>query len=141
LFTSRLTNQFRANLTWNTWLFNNSSDNFGGATPLDFKSITDAAGQPTTGVEAFTFLLSFGGTGLLVSSPAKTAQRQLNIVDSINYSLGAHAIKFGVDYRRLITPITLSHLAESGVFTSKTQVQQGIPGTASVIGNTPIPIG
>jgi hypothetical protein len=78
-------------------------DNFGGATPLSpaalFPSIVDPANA------AFSFAFPTLGIGFNLGPVSENFQRQLNIVDGLSTAIGSHALKFGIDYRRL-SPIT-----------------------------------
>ena len=105
-----------AGLTWalsltaaNDFRFNYSStdgsssfqlDNFGGAVPpssLPFPS------PFTTRNSELTFaMFSLGNNyGLLVGANADNVQQQINFVDNLSVQRGAHALKFGIDFRRL----------------------------------------
>ena len=133
-FSSRLTNEFRTNWTGNKGSLRDSLDNLGGAVPFDLTDIKDTNGQPTPGVASFILSLTFGGNGLYRLLSQKSAQSQVNVVDTVSYSLGAHSLRFGFDYRRLATPLTLAKLIEIGTFTSKTQLAAGVvPATGSQV--------
>src|SRR5262249_3446759 len=53
-------------------------------------------------------------------------------VDTLSYTLGKHALKFGIDFRQLFTPLDTIRELESIGFASKTQVQQSISGSAGL---------
>jgi hypothetical protein len=75
-------------------------DNFGGATPLTAVPYP----SPFTSQTGFLrFTVASLGTGGAVLTGASTfnQQRQFNVVDTVTMQLGAHSLKFGVDYRRL----------------------------------------
>jgi hypothetical protein len=129
LLTSALTNEFRYNYTRNQTRSEFTSDNFGGAVPININNITDSNGLVLDNFQVFLF---FGGNPQLFIASSKSTQRQANFVDTATYSLANHSLKFGVDYRRLITPYTVSNLAVSGIFNSKTVVQQGLVSSATV---------
>ena len=78
-------------------------DSFGGAVPLNtlgFPAPYDANNsQLTFGI--FSLTDGFLGQGL----SRRTTQRQINLVDNVSVQAGAHALKFGVDFRRL-SPIS-----------------------------------
>jgi hypothetical protein len=129
LFSSRSSNEFRFNYSWNNSRRLGALDNLGGAVPFALSKISDFRGNPTPGIDFFEVLLSFGGTSVLELEDLKSNQRQANIVDTLSSSFGKHLIKFGVDYRRLTTPLTFPSLADIAIFTSKTQVQQNLAAT------------
>src|SRR5262249_19003301 len=64
LFTSRLTNEFRFNFTWNDSQLPTHLDNFGGAVPFDLGGVRDVNGQATPGLDVFLVSLTFGGTSI-----------------------------------------------------------------------------
>src|SRR5208282_2188574 len=101
VFSSRLSNEFRFNYSSNQATSNIAIDAFGGSTPLDLAQL---AGQP--GSAPTVFLLPGGYYVPLTQQMQSGSQRQWNLVDAVNLSLGRHQFKFGVDYRRL-TPFTI----------------------------------
>jgi len=76
-----------------------SMDNFGGAVPLASLPLP----SPYTGQNAqFSFnILGLLHRQLLPGRSAQNLQRQINIVDTLSLAKGSHALKFGVDFRRL----------------------------------------
>ena len=100
IFTPSINNEFRFN-----WSRNNGSgafvfDDLGGAkVPAD--SVFFPTGAPE-GDSAFVFIPSVDPLAVIVAGKiADNRQRQLNFVDNISAVAGSHALKFGVDYRRL----------------------------------------
>src|SRR5574341_216676 len=116
--TSHLVNDLRLNVTWNRNTTVNSLDSFGGAVPISLGDIKDASGQPTPGLGQFRLFLNFGGGASLSLVNQDNYQRQLNIVDGLSYVTGPHRLKFGIDYRRLVSPIYSPNLFESSTFNS-----------------------
>jgi hypothetical protein len=92
------TNDLRVNV-WNTnatsaWSLNPAS----GGVPLDFSAILPAAGTTSP---AF-YGVAIGGTGAVYAGTAgESRQGQLNIVDTLAVTRGAHSIRLGLDYQRL----------------------------------------
>ncbi len=74
-------------------------DNFGGAVPLPSfpfpSSFTSENASFSFGI--FSLAQGFFAQGRL----ADNVQRQINVIDSVSIQRGAHALKFGIDYRRL----------------------------------------
>jgi hypothetical protein len=91
-------NYSRANASSNLDL-----DGFGGAVPLSSLSFpspyTNQNAQLTFGI--FSLIDGYLQAGLT----RQNIQRQINLVDNISVQVGTHALKFGVDFRRL-SPIT-----------------------------------
>ena len=97
--TSRLSNDFRLNYTWNQAVFNEDIAKFGGSTPVNLSQLT---GLGATAAPGFFFLPgTVNDNAYLFQAPGTDRQRQWNIVDTLGLSVGHHQLKFGVDYRRL----------------------------------------
>jgi hypothetical protein len=80
--------------------------------------------------------LIFGLTGgvnsfLIAGSTAESLQRQLNIVNSVSIISGAHQLKLGFDYRRLMPVVNLAPYARTAVATPS-QARSGIVSSATV---------
>jgi hypothetical protein len=74
-------------------------DSFGGAVPVTTPPFPD--GFTLNNAQFFFDILSLKNGGYETGHTAENAQRQFNIVDNISLQRGGHAIKLGVDYRRL----------------------------------------
>jgi Carboxypeptidase regulatory-like domain/TonB dependent receptor len=102
-FTSTKQNDFRANWGRITGTTSNILTNFEGAVapPTSVLFPPGSPYSPDTG-EAI-FLFTAGGNVMDVRQGTEFAniQRQLNFVDTFNWTVGAHQLKFGIDYRRL----------------------------------------
>src|SRR5208282_147935 len=95
--TNRLNNDFRLNYSSNGVTNVTTIDAFGGGTPVDLLKVAGLGAGSQAGIT-----LLIGGHFLqLLQQEQVAAQQQWNLVDTLNLSLGRHAFKFGVDYRRL----------------------------------------
>jgi TonB dependent receptor/Carboxypeptidase regulatory-like domain len=96
-------NDFRANWSRHTGTTTNVLTDFHGAVvpPTSALFQTESPYSPDHGAAIFT--LSSGDYGMEVRQGTEFAnvQRQLNFVDTFNWSAGAHQLAFGIDYRRL----------------------------------------
>src|SRR5713101_250892 len=94
---SRLSNEFRLNYSSNTTTTRLSIDSFGGGTPVDLGQLTGL------GPDSWPFLIViYGGYfAFLQQNHQLGSQKQWNVVDAVNLSVGHHQFKFGADYRRL----------------------------------------
>jgi hypothetical protein len=99
---SSVDDDFRLNFSSNHVQNSSANDSFGGASPLDLNRLTGLSGGAQTEVDLY-----FGAynTGLFAATSQAT-QRQWNLVDALSVEHGKHAIKMGVDWRRL-APILL----------------------------------
>jgi hypothetical protein len=97
VFSNRVSNEFRLNYTSNYTTSSSVLDAFGGSVPVNLAQLTGL------GPGSFpSFALEYGGYSPGLSQSVKSgAQKQWNLVDSVNLSLGRHQFKFGADYRRL----------------------------------------
>jgi len=97
VFSNRLSNEFRLNYTSNYTASSNVLDAFGGSVPVNLAQLTSLGPGSSP-----SFALEYGGYDSgLGQALSSGAQRQWNLVDSVNLSLGRHQFKFGVNYRRL----------------------------------------
>lgn len=95
-FTPALHNDLRFNFTNTDSRQDYRVDSFGGATPLDLSS------YPGIGVpDAYLrFGLDFTVSNATFFLPRHSSQNQFNWTDTVVANIGAHTLKFGVDYRR-----------------------------------------
>jgi hypothetical protein len=74
---------------------------FGGATPFDPLSLLPSFASPNDSFSQTAFLLGGQIVNLPFGKELVDTQDQINLVDTLSYSVRGHSIKFGVDYRRL----------------------------------------
>jgi Carboxypeptidase regulatory-like domain/TonB dependent receptor-like, beta-barrel len=97
---SAIANDLRFNYTWARSQSAFFQDTFMGAVPISSLpfpsgfSVDDSILSISPG-GLFPFAQMFVGTNI------KNVQKQINIVDSLSWQSGGHAMKFGVDFRRL----------------------------------------
>lgn len=117
-----IVNELRFGLTGNDYKSQRYLDNFGGATPL---KISSAPGLSDG--DWMTFFLFYGLYPYYLIEPQSNRQRQTNVVDSLTYAAGHHTLKFGVDYRRLVTSEELPPLWEITYYLSEAAVLSNSP--------------
>jgi hypothetical protein len=97
-------NDFRVNWSRNTATFTNALTNFHGAVAPP-TSVLFPPSSPFSfdRGQALVFLGSIGTGDMEVreGSLYSNVQRQLNLVDTFTWAVGAHQLRFGTDYRRL----------------------------------------
>ena len=106
IYSSRITNDLRVNFSKSKVNQTYFIDTFGGAIVPPQSSLYPSF---TNGGNGYIYI-EVNPTGSNTLSDglfSDNQQRQFNIVDSISYNVGGHALKFGVDYRRL-TPVSYS---------------------------------
>jgi hypothetical protein len=119
IFSARATNDLRFNLTANDADTSQTMSNFGGATVFPLSNIPGFA-DPTRDTFIFNFFYDIRARMYL--APAATRQRQINVVDTFSTVFGRHSLRFGVDYRRLITSESRPPLYEFAYVLSPDQI-------------------
>lgn len=102
---SPATNQFRLGYSRSFSGSTSIADSFGGAVPVDLSRIMGTslgtAGQDVD-AEPAIYIAGVGFTEL--NTPEVSArQHQWNLIDTIDITHGVHHLKFGIDYRRILT--------------------------------------
>ncbi|MDE1152025.1 MAG: TonB-dependent receptor [Micavibrio sp.] len=121
IFTPRFDSDLRFNYTSNASASNDTMDNFGGATPLT-DSYLDTVPGFSTG-KTLRMIMQFGNYYPEVQfKPFRAYQHQINVVETMNYSIGRHKLKWGVDYRRLSNYNFLTPMWEQGIYNNQSQV-------------------
>ncbi len=122
VLTPSIANELRFGVTGNDYRSNRYLDNFGGATPL---SVSLAPGLADG--DWMTFFLFYGLYPYYLLEPQSNRQRQVNVVDSFTETIGRHTLKYGVDYRRLITSEKLPPLWEVAFYYDEPSVLNNTP--------------
>ena len=99
--TPHLVNEFRFNCSKSTSNGSFALDNFEGAVPPADTVLFPSFASPQNSVFAFFGDLNPFGLKFATGRLADNWQKQINITDSLSYTIGAHQLKFGMDYRRL----------------------------------------
>ncbi len=133
-----LLNDLRVNYSQSDSRGTSTMDTFGGAVPL-----TDALVFPA-GITSATgeFSLNIPGVaGYSYFSRSRTAQKQVNVVNSLSKTTPEHSLKWGVDYRRIMPTNYHAPYSSSAVFSGLTgddgALLTGIATNAQVSNNTP----
>lgn len=103
ILSPRLSNEARFNYTKNLRALSYQLDDYGGSTPWDLSAIP---GLGDTGWLWSGYIYG-GGDVRTTMTPQDINQEQFNVTNNMTASLGRHNLKFGVDYRRLSTPLIL----------------------------------
>jgi hypothetical protein len=126
-----LVNEFRFNYSDNFGFNSLTQTNFGGATPVPRDVLIPSQYDAVTAQGAAVFFLP-GRTSSsrpLVNfvDQGITSQRQFNIIDNLSYVVGAHQLKFGVDFRRLTPKFAVNTYATEFDFDVLTDVTTSTP--------------
>jgi hypothetical protein len=121
-FTSKLTNEFRLGYSRADSLHSGTIDSYGGAAPVDLITAMAQGSHPSS--EPY-FLLSFygiGSTDLFYAQNTSNRGRQWNAVDTLSISAGRHQLKFGIDYRRIKSPLHAASPVVEALYFNPTSV-------------------
>jgi len=123
-------NDLRFNYSYSGSVQSAYLDNFGGAVPFPESLVVPPQylNGVTSGGAGFFLSGSAISGGVGVGTNTSSTQTQYNIVDGLSLVSGTHAVKLGVDYRRLQPEFAESSYHGFLYFTSVAQVQQGTPG-------------
>jgi hypothetical protein len=118
-------NELRLNYSVNVSTLRNVLNLVGGAKAFDESVLFP---KPLVGgADAATWELSLPRSDFAITSGSqgKYSQRQINLIDSVSYSIGSHQIRSGVDYRRLFPILGTPALgAYYGIF-SESELKAG----------------
>lgn len=129
VFSATVTNDLRFNMTRNAQGQVHTMDNFGGATPLDISAIP---GYDNSDQHWVDFYLQWGLRPSYALNSKRNSQVQTNITDSVSAMLGAHRLKFGVDYRRLATNQGSPQLYQFAIFNTLAELNSNAPGNVTL---------
>jgi carboxypeptidase family protein/TonB-dependent receptor-like protein len=130
-----MVNDFRANWSRSTGTDITSLDNFHGAVAPPLSVLYPPGESPANTVAHVGF--PDGSFGVGEGPVVVNAQKQLNFVDSLTRSVGAHQLKFGIDYRRL-NPTTGRSNNYSAFAISYASLQTGIADFAGAGARDPL---
>ena len=121
-----LVNDFRANYSRVSSSQTASLDNFGGAIPFTSSAVPLPSPYTPGNSQLAFYITGLGNYPNLDTGVAmRTLQRIFNLVDSLSLQKSSHALKFGVDYRRL-TPVVAPPLyTQAAVFSDLAAAQSG----------------
>jgi TonB-dependent Receptor Plug Domain. len=127
-----ISNDFRVGFARSDSRVSQKLDGFGGATPIDLAS---AVGLEAPDGAQPTIFVQIAGAGYseLSSGISGNGLRQWNAVDTLSWILGKHALKFGVDYSYINSPIRPSVLQMYPLFLSAGDVLNNAATETSVL--------
>jgi hypothetical protein len=126
------TNELRFNYTFNDSGEFELASNFGGAVPISVGIVDGPDGTPLQPIGSqLTFRTYFktGGKAEFELEGNDYSQKQFNITDTHHWTHGAHAFKFGVDWRYISTYAVPSINKEEVEFGNEEEVLKNAPGT------------
>lgn len=109
---AQMSNEFRVNYSDTRGASDFTQDSFGGGSPLPESALPF---QYVPGKSTFVLILGGNQARFNFGQNNDNFQRQFNVIDNVSLLHGAHSLKFGVDYRRLL-PIIGSPDYLMGVF-------------------------
>jgi len=132
-FGARLSNDLRVNYSKAGVNQSYFIDNFGGAIVPPNSSLYPSF---TSGPQGYIYIeVDPSGENTISDGLfSDQKQRQFNIVNNLSYALGGHALKFGVDYRRLAPTADSGTYRRNFIFPTITSLVGGVAPTASLVG-------
>ena len=100
---NRANNEFRIGYAQTESSTVQTLDGFGGATPTNLAADI-GVGSTNTASPSFGLIFGPGSSGISTTS-SNSEGRQWNVIDTFSFSLGHHLLKFGMDYRRIKSPL------------------------------------
>jgi len=119
----RIVNDLRFNYSRVNAASSESLDNFGGAVPL--ASLPLPSPYTSQNAQFALFIAGLMHGELLTGRNAQDLQRQINVVDTVSLTKGSHALKFGLDFRRLSPPFAPPLYLQQAVLGSVPAAEMG----------------
>jgi outer membrane receptor protein involved in Fe transport len=133
LISPTITNDLRFNYSRTSASGSSYLDTFGGAVPLSPLPFPSPI-TPQNGLFSFR-VISLTQDQLNVGQNERNVQRQINLVDSVSISKGAHSLKFGVDFRRLSPSFAPQAYSQAADFLDVPSTENGNPLLAIIESN------
>jgi hypothetical protein len=99
-----------------------SSLGLGGAQPLDFSALLSAGFAPGRSVYALSIP---GYTQFVSAEQGRSRQLHWNVMETLAVNAGAHQLRAGIDYQRLMPERENAILGQIGVYSSMAEVVSG----------------
>jgi len=116
-FNSHFTNEVRAGYAISRAATNSALTDFGGAQPIDLAEAF-GLGAYSTPYPVFEIYIPGIGETILLTEHAFSKVHQWNVVDTVGYAFGKHALRFGMDYRVVTSPFQVATPEVIDEFTS-----------------------
>ncbi|MDQ3009520.1 MAG: TonB-dependent receptor [Acidobacteriota bacterium] len=131
-FGARLSNDLRVNYSKAGVNQSYFIDNFGGAIVPPQSGLYPSF---TSGPQGYIYIEvdPAGDNTLSDGLFSDQKQRQFNIVNNLSYTIGGHALKFGVDYRRLAPSADSGTYRRNFIFPSIQSLVGGVAPSASIV--------
>jgi Carboxypeptidase regulatory-like domain/TonB-dependent Receptor Plug Domain len=129
ILTARLENNFRANYSTQKAGNTYSLDSFGGAIP---PPSMDLVPSPFSVKVAQGIFLPSDAPLFISGRNSNNRVRQIALDDTVNYSVGKHQLKFGIDYRSILTSAAPANFAAAYLLFGSLQ-QFAASGTADLV--------
>jgi hypothetical protein len=137
-FSSAMGDDLRFNYSRTTGSSDYYLDAFGGAVPLSGLPFPTGYSS-ANGLFGF-FLLDLSAQGIFteVGKNAQNVQRQINVVDNLSWQIGSHALKMGVDFRRLSPSFAPYAYGQTPRFRTVADVESGTAFLGTIYSNNDV---
>lgn len=129
VFSARLNNDARFNLTRHGQGQIHMLDGFGGATPLTVGVIPGFTNTDEHWVDIY---FQWGLRPSYALNSKRNQQQQINVTDTFSAFTGNHRLKLGVDYRRLATEQAAPEMYTFAIFNSLTELTTNRPANVTL---------
>ncbi len=119
---SKLNNEFRLGYARASSTVSGTLDAYGGATPTDLAAAMGATGSSNPYPIFFLLIPGVGSSSDLAIPSSSNVNHQWNVIDTSSLSVGHHQLKFGVDYRRINSPLAPASPVVEALYTSREQL-------------------
>jgi hypothetical protein len=114
----RVGNEFRSGYAESNATNHVALDAFGGAVPIDLRAAFGLGAYPNS--EPFPYISIAGvGASSIYDYDAATRLRQWNVTDNVSLTANRHLLRFGLDYRHLVSPLDKTPLYVSPTFSTR----------------------
>lgn len=125
IISPKISNDLRINYSTNSAMGSFDVDGLGGGVrPADSVLFPSFTSSREAGLN---FNMSDGQAAFALGAFISNLQRQLNVIDNASLVIGAHQIKFGIDYRRVFPKIAPRSYTLTAQFTNVSQVPTSRP--------------
>ena len=136
---TRFGNELRAGYADSNATNHVALDSFGGAVPIDLRAAFGLGAYPAS--EPFPYVSIAGvGTSSIYDYNAATRLRQWNITDNVSFTANHHFLRFGLDYRRLVSPLDKTPLYVSPTFDTRQSMLTNVVSLSPIKYASAVPI-
>lgn len=132
-------NEFRAGYADSNSTNHVALDSFGGAVPIDLRAAFGIGAYPTSQPSPYLTIAGVG-TSSIYDYDAATRLHQWNITDNVSFAANHHFLRFGLDYRHLVSPLDKTPLYISPTYPTRQSMVTNVADLSTIKYNSAIPV-